>query len=379
MTLSIRSILVCIALVACGFAPPPRAAEAAPATPAYARATAALDAFIGAYWDPSAGHFRAAYPPDGRHASYWFSAHALDGVLDGIELSSGTEKLRGIVTDFCNAQDRRGWIAGFFDDECWMTLALLRAHAITGDPAHLARARALYRDIVANAWDATPLGPLRAGAWWDRAHTQKATAANAGAALAAARMHRATGEPAALAFARRVYGNWRDAMTDPATGQVWDHVTTAGQVVRWKFTYNEGLMVGAALELARATGEPSFLADARRHAAFMVACETTVTRHGRVLFDGAASACTGDCHQLKGIGFRYLALLWMRDPQSATIGDVLRASSDSIWEVARNPDTGLFGIDWSSPPALGRAHDIAQDSAAVMALAAWAAVERRAP
>ena len=68
-----------------------------------------------------------------------------------------------------------------------MALALIRAHALTGTQKYLDRATSLYADIKA-AWNTTCCGPTPGGLWWDRPHTQKATAANAGAVITAMRL-----------------------------------------------------------------------------------------------------------------------------------------------------------------------------------------------
>ncbi len=350
----------------------------AAADPPSARAARASREFLANFWDGGAGRFRECHPPDGRFNSYWQGAHALDAVLDALERTERGGRrdadLRRIVAAFHDSQARRGWRVAFFDDMAWMTIALARAHTLTGEPRYLATARALMDDIMANGWDPQPLGPLAGGGvWWDRPHTQKATAANAGAALAAARLHRITGDARYRAFAVRVYDAWRGGMVNGDTGEVADHVTTAGTVTRWKFTYNEGLMLGAAWELARGGGKdaPRFRRDAALFARRLATAQTVRTKRGPVLSDGTTTACGGDCHQFKGIAFRYLALYWREAGRPRETGRVLRASAESIWQAARAPRTGTFGVDWSSPPPPGPS-TLAQNSSAVMALEAWA-------
>ena len=163
-------------------------------------------------------------------------------------------------------------------------------------------------------------------------------------------------------------------MTSAASGQVMDHITTAGEVVEWKFTYNEGLMIGAATELYEATGMVGYLKDARRMATFCIEHETTATSHGKVLSDGPTSACGGDCHQFKGIGYRYIALVVKRGMAPKGLREILRATVDSIREEARDKDSCTFGMDWAAAPSAGSGGEgtIAQNSSTLMALVIWA-------
>ena len=142
------------------------------------------------------------------------------------------------------------------------------------------------------------------------AHTQKATASNAGPVITAVRLYERTGKTPRILELRDpgVYAYWCGQHGRP------DHVRghrSHGR--RWrgssayKFTYNEGLMVGAGVELHEATGLASYLQQAQEIAGFSLASETTSTTYGKVLFDGANASCGGSCEQFKGIGHRYLS------------------------------------------------------------------------
>jgi predicted alpha-1,6-mannanase (GH76 family) len=88
-------------------------------------------------------------------------------------------------------------------------------------------------------------------------------------------------------------------MVNQATFQVTDHIMSDGTKVFWKFTYNEGLMIGASMELNAATGNSSYLTNAHHIAGFMINNEVAAA-YGNVLNDGNAASCTGDCAQFKG-------------------------------------------------------------------------------
>jgi predicted alpha-1,6-mannanase (GH76 family) len=267
------------------------------------------------------------------------------------------------VRAFVSAQDGRGWTRDWFDDEAWMAVTLLRAHDLTRDRAFLDRAAALVKDIFESAPDGSCCGADAGGLWWDRPHTEKATASNAVPVIAAARLFERTGEPRWLEDARQAYGFWRDHMVD-ASGQVVDHVLPSGERVWWRFSYDGGALVGAALALHHATGEARYLADARRFAAFLLSAQTRSTPLGPVLFDGAS--CAGDCDAFKGIAHRYLSALVAAAPDVPGVPALLAADADAVWTLARDPSTGTFGVDWGGPA--GAVTSLAAQASAAMVL-----------
>lgn len=362
--------LAWLALLAGACAAPQAAVLPAPQADAATRARradSAIGSLLDRFWDGGASDFASASPPTGEHGGYWIAANAVDALAAAAE-RTGEARWLDAARAFVAAQDRRGWTRDWFDDEAWMALALLRLHALDGDPADLARATALLEDIAASAPDATCCGARPGTLWWDRAHTQKATASNAIPALAAARLYRRTGERRWLDFARNVYGGWRDRMVD-GSGRVADHVLPSGEQVWWRFSYDQGAMIGAALALRDATGDDAYLADARRYAAPLLGVMTRPTPFGPVLFDGAG--CSGDCDAFKGIAHRHLADLLAADPGVPGLAALLDADGEAAWAIAREAATGLFGVDWGAPPTSSTS--LAAQVSAAMALGVEAA------
>jgi predicted alpha-1,6-mannanase (GH76 family) len=326
------------------------------------RADAALQSFLLKFWNGD--YLRNHFPDDGSLTGYWTYAHGWDAVMDGVERTSKKEYL-GLIESFYLGQNERGWIVGYYDDECWMTLALLRAYDLTGTGKYLNQAKTLYADIGAG-WDSTCCGSSKGGLWWDKAHTQKASAANAGAALAGARLYLRTGDSAYLSFAQQLYSYWLAQMVNSATGQVCDHILPTGEKVWWKFTYNEGLMIGAAVELYEATANATYLANAHNFARFMVANETIPTAYGTALYDGTNDGCGGDCAEFKGPAYRYLMRLYAKDPTKSQYYNLLKSSADAIWNLARDSNDGVFAVNWAGPAET--AVDQLQQNAAAIAL-----------
>lgn len=335
----------------------------------HAAADAAFETYFRTYWTGSTIRDDRTM---NKTAGYWGYAQAFDVVLDAVER---TGRYKGLIETMYAGKNAssEGWIVGFFDDENWMALALMRAFDLTGQAAYLAKAEEIYSDIATNAPDTTCCGPNPGGIWWDKAHTSKATASNMGAVIVAARLTQRTGKDH-LPFAKQVYDYWLKYMVDPATNQVLDHINDGDSApTRWKFTYNEGLAIGASLELYKSTKDAKYLENAHKFAAFMIKEETAEGEFGRVLTDGADPEKI-ECHDgmmFKGIGFRYLALLQSVSPKPEYQA-VLDASAMGAWKTARTSDT-FFSYDWAAKPTQTNPCMMAQNSG-LMAMSLFASL-----
>jgi predicted alpha-1,6-mannanase (GH76 family) len=109
-------------------------------------------------------------------------------------------------------------------------------------------------------------------------------------------------------------------------------------------------MIGAAHALYLATGEARFLTHAHGFAHSLIASKAVMTSAGPVLTDGTNTSCVGDCPQWKGIGYRYLALLFRQDPQRTEYRTVVEGCAQGAYTLARTPATGYFANDWRGPP-----------------------------
>jgi len=334
------------------------------------RADQALQSFLLKFWAGGQQYLWNRYPnTNNQLTGYWTYAHGWEAVMDGVE-RTGRQQYYGLIDTFYLGQDERGWFAGYYDDECWMTMALLRAYDLTGNVKYLNRAKTLYADIE-GGWDTSCCGSVKGAVWWDKAHTQKATASNAGAALAGARLYRRTGDVSYLNFAQQVYSYWYSNMVNATTFQVGDHINPDGMKVWWKFTYNEGLMIGAAMELNEATANVAYLVNAQNIGGFMITNEVAATANGNVLYDGANNDCGGDCHQFQGPAYRYLMRLYPRiGIGQTTYYNVLKSSADAIWNLARDTNTTIFSVHWGGPAQTNV--DQGQDNAACIALSRFA-------
>jgi predicted alpha-1,6-mannanase (GH76 family) len=321
------------------------------------RADQATNAFIDLFLDAQTGNLRESHPFRGSWAlpsDYWKYAQAFDAVLYAVERSNGSEFERHAQQLFTGWHDRPSlWHRGWFDDENWIALALLHAHRVMKEP------NGHYRDLAVRTFDdiwtrgATRDAAGRFTGIWESiepgpAFHTKAAVSNFGPALTAALLRRRE--------AKEIYVWAREHLSDPSTGEVFDHIERNGSTVKWQYTYNYGVAIGAALHLYRADGDARHLEDAYGYADRLV--HHMIANHeGRpILHDGCEARCESavcDCSAFKGIGYRYLAELYGSRADAgnpryagtiAAMHEVLSASAQAVWAARSSRVT--FPSDW---------------------------------
>jgi len=131
------------------------------------------------------------------------------------------------------------------------------------------------------------------------------------------------------------------------------------------WTYNQGVILGALVELSKATGDKSLLNEASTIA---TAAITHLSRDG-ILYEGCEPDCGADGAQFKGIFMRNLRELQQAAPQDAFKNFLLK-NADTIWAKDRN-DKNQLGVTWPGPYATANA---GTQSSAMDALVAAVAV-----
>jgi rhamnogalacturonyl hydrolase YesR len=342
-----RSLLYGGAVRACG-----RAVEGANgsctawARPAANRADAAADALLYDYQPDTAWWL----------SSWWNSAVAVTTVMDYLKRTGRTDLLwivdrtfevnRGVFPAGVKSGDaiEGHFISRAIDDVAWWGLAWVQAYDLTGDRKYLDEAVTIA-NYVHGFWDT---GTCGGGVWWDRERTYKnAVTIGLHTRLTAALHNRLPGDTVWLGRAT-ASGNWfvTSGMIN-ASGLVNDGLTTAcrnnGGTV---WTYNQGLGIGGALELWRATGDARHLATARRLADAALASPALV--RGGVLTescDAAGLSCDDNQKQFKGIFMRYVMDL-ADATGTASYRTFARTQSDALWANARDP-LNRIGQRWS--------------------------------
>ncbi|MBB6675316.1 glycoside hydrolase family 76 protein [Cohnella nanjingensis] len=319
------------------------------------RAEKAQQALDREFWNPSIRMYDIETPcPDGACNTifhYWWMAHAVDGLADGL-LRTGNERYAERLSELYEGIRTKNGGAFpnlLYDDMEWMAIAWLRAYGATGEERYQETALSLWTDIQ-TGWNDTMGGGI---AWHKEQLGYKNTPANGPAAILAARLYRSFGREEDLAWAKRIYDWLKANLVDPATGFVWDGMNRQGDGAidkEWRFTYCQGVFIGAAVELYRATGDAAYLADA-----FRTAEAASEEWAGGILPDEG----DGDGGLFKGILVRYLTELVIEAHgtehavQSQTQAEWLRRNAESLWAThgAHAGSPNLFGTDWRSAPA----------------------------
>jgi predicted alpha-1,6-mannanase (GH76 family) len=323
------------------------------------------------FWHPRIGIYQRT-PGLRRFAlrlewDYWIQAHALDVTVDAAARTGSTairDRIRAHVRGILRRNGGR-IVNRYYDDMAWMGIALLRAEEVAGaDTGSLVRE--LWTDIRA-AW--TQAG----GIVWRRDDPRPYTnaPANAPAAILAARLYRRYGDPADLDWSRRI-GDWLQAtLVDPDSGIVWDgiHPAEGPALDRTVWTYNQGTVVGAGVQLWLATGESGHLERARRTAT------AALDRYGDAVLPVEG---TGDASVFKGILARYLGDLVKADPEpdgavARRVRAALTSSATAVAPAAGSP----IGVDWQRPQT-GKA-SLGSEVSAMLLLEALAELERADP
>jgi Glycosyl hydrolase family 76 len=296
---------------------------------------AAADALMYSY-DPN-----TAYWP----SSWWNSAVALSTVIDYMRQTGDTRYAWVVDRTFevnkvpfpagARSSDAidGDFISRATDDSEWWALAWIDAYDLTHDAKYLNEAVTIA-DYVNGLWDTSTCG---GGVWWDRERTYKNSVTNALYIRITAELHnRIAGDTAWLGRATTAWNWFTSSGLINSSGLVNDGLTSGcannGQTV---WSYNQGLAIGAGVEIWRATGDANALSTARRLADAAVASPSLVTNG---ILTESCDAPTADCDdngkQFKGVFMRYL-----QDLNSATgnaYGAFARTQADTVWTDDRD-------------------------------------------
>ncbi|MFI5707134.1 glycoside hydrolase family 76 protein [Kribbella sp. NPDC051620] len=343
-------------LVAGALAAPAADAAPAPSGPtAVARARVAAEELMSSY-DPN----KAWFP-----SSWWNSAVALQTIGDYMERTGDRRYLPQLDNTF--EKDKGVFPAGYLsgdpllgnftsraiDDSEWWGLTWIQAYDLTKNRKYLDMAVTIA-EYVEGYWDPSTCG---GGVWWNGERTYKNAVTNGLWIRLTAELHnRLPRDKHWLGRAQEGW-NWFTAsgMINSAglvNDGLKDNCESNGDTV---WSYNQGLAIGAGLELYRATRDPKLLTTVRGLADAAIAPGGLVSDGVLTEYcDAPGRTCDDNGKQFKGIFLRY----WMDladtthdrrytdfvAQQAATVWSNDRDASDRLGERWSGAEPNVF--DW---------------------------------
>lgn len=305
-------------------------------------------ALMSGYWN-AGGQYFVANNQGNTGFNYWPQAHALDVLVDAYMRTQSNVYTGYMDQWFTGVPAKNGgsFLGQYYDDEGWNALAMLRAYDVTKDTKWKDAAEAVWADIQ-TGWNDTMGGGI---AWQKQQLYYKNSPANGPACILAARLYERFGNPADLAWAQKIYTWWKSTLVDAGSGFVYDGINQNNDGVlntTYRFTYNQGLFIGAGVELYNITQQASYLSNALQTASNVLS-DPSLSSAGILKDEGQ-----GDGGLFKGILVRYMIQLILDkgidtgDQQKFVV--FLKNNAQVLWLKGTTRPGYFFGNNWSAAP-----------------------------
>jgi predicted alpha-1,6-mannanase (GH76 family) len=273
----------------------------------------------------------------------WQAASALSATI-GFMDATGSRAYLGDLSATYQAHHRGDTFRdNYYDDEGWWVLTWIKAYQLTGDRAYLRQAKSVFAALT-KGWTPVCGGGLR----WAHRRPYKNAITNETFMADAALLHEAT--PGDTRYARWALREWRWFSASGMLGR--NHLVVDGLSARCRpklhsptWTYNQGMLIGAMVDMAKMTGRRSFLVTAKR-VAHAVIHSPALSPHGILHEPCSPSSCGRDAPMFKGIFMMNLKLLYDR-VGGAAYQAYMRRNALAAWVHDRRGSS--FGLDWAGP------------------------------
>ncbi|KAK0796945.1 hypothetical protein LTR59_004747 [Friedmanniomyces endolithicus] len=258
---------------------------------------------------------------------WWQSANILTTMADLASVNPDFNDTANFVfkSVFTAALATNGgtWLNGYYDDEGWWAMAFIKVYDVTGSKAYLSAAEDIFEDLR------TGLNATCGGQWWNKDPAHVNSINNE------------------LFIDAEKQANWflnAGLLTKNNTFHDGLHLATCtaeGPI----FSYNQGVILGALVELSKLTGNSSWLDHAAKTANATI--RRLVDHNGIFTETGEYPTHGTTVGQFKGVFARNLAYLQSVRGDESYVA-LLTKSADSIWEHDRD-ENGFLGPDWQGP------------------------------
>jgi predicted alpha-1,6-mannanase (GH76 family) len=299
------------------------------------------ESLVANFWSDTEGTFVNHFPVRAsENWIYWWHAHTLDCLIDAYNRTKDSKYLVRIEQEYQGTYSHNGntFLHNWYDDMEWMALAQLRLWDATKKDIYKDQVYVIWNDIK-TAWNDNMGGGL---AWKKDQLDYKNTPANAPAAILAFRLYQRFRNEEDLIWGKKILDWNLTYLTDPATGFVWDGVNRLGDKqidYDWKFSYNQGVVIGALVELYRIEHCEECLTKAIQIAKATKALLVD-TNNGIIPYEGV-----DDCGLFKGILVRYLCDLIEIKPGLQEFSEMILHNARCAIENGIN-EQGLIGGNW---------------------------------
>jgi predicted alpha-1,6-mannanase (GH76 family) len=249
-----------------------------------------------------------------------------------------TEAPPGVVR---RQENPKGFLNGYYDDEGWWALGWIQAYDITGTAEYLNTAVDIFNDMKNGS--TTQCG---GGIWWDKKKTYVNAIANELYLSVAAHLaNRVTNNKQSYLFIAQSQWNWfqHTGMIN-SKSLINDGLTSCRNNNGTVWSYNQGVILGALVELNKASPNTSYISTARSIA---TAAIKALSDSSGVLHDPCEPNCGVDGSQFKGVFMRNLQILQAAVPDNSYLAFIV-TNAASIWANDRNSANQL-SVDWAGP------------------------------